>query len=133
MFCECICYSSIRAVDKPKSTLGALIDVALETTCNNLDERRATRRNCPCDSEAFICDNTISKSLCEALVEQSEKMGYSFWNPEGGKADFRSADTVEVRASPKLPFNSSLGLIKFVHTRHVAVSRHYNAVHLGEH
>jgi hypothetical protein len=30
-------------------------------------------------------------------VEQSEEMGYSFWNPEGGKADFRSADTIEVR------------------------------------
>ena len=45
--------------------------------------------------DAFVLSNVLTEAECGALVARSERLGYSFWDPDERRADFRSAHTVE--------------------------------------
>ena len=49
------------------------------------------------DLDAFVLDNVLTREECAHLIETTETMGYTFWNTEEGRKDFRNADTIEVR------------------------------------
>lgn len=40
----------------------------------------------------------LSPDECRALVARTSEVGYSFWDPEQKRRDFRSADTVELHS-----------------------------------
>lgn len=48
--------------------------------------------------DAFYLDGILTEKECDYLVGQTEKLGYTFWDPkhENPENDFRSAYTVEV-------------------------------------
>eukprot|EP00921_Rhytidocystis_pertsovi_P024833 GHVQ01039998.1.p1 GENE.GHVQ01039998.1~~GHVQ01039998.1.p1 ORF type:complete len:410 (+),score=61.97 GHVQ01039998.1:271-1500(+) len=50
------------------------------------------------DGVCVVLDGVLSKSECESLIQQTEKLGYSFWDSTSDKpeSDFRSANTIEV-------------------------------------
>eukprot|EP00668_Euglena_longa_P045717 GGOE01061397.1.p1 GENE.GGOE01061397.1~~GGOE01061397.1.p1 ORF type:complete len:324 (-),score=74.38 GGOE01061397.1:113-1057(-) len=48
------------------------------------------------DAEAFIVRNLLSSEECAELCSAAEEMGFSFWNPDVERKDFRNADTVEI-------------------------------------
>lgn len=48
--------------------------------------------------DGVILRNVLSKEECTSLVASSRGMGYSFWDPDEKRRDFRSADTVEVHS-----------------------------------
>ena len=60
---------------------------------------RVTRRQCEGGLDAFILSNVLTPDECDALVARAEALrdpGFAFWDPDARRADFRSADTVEV-------------------------------------
>ncbi|KAK3256193.1 hypothetical protein CYMTET_34659 [Cymbomonas tetramitiformis] len=89
----------IRAVDKAETNLSHLLDSILckEGICAAPSTAVTRRELHSGDLDAFVLENVLSDEECAALIENTEAMGYSFWNPSGERRDFRSADTVEVK------------------------------------
>ena len=48
--------------------------------------------------DGAILRNVLSAAECERLVACSDSLGYSFWDPDEKRKDFRSADTVEAHS-----------------------------------
>lgn len=48
--------------------------------------------------DGAILRNVLSKDECASLIASTDRMGYSFWDPDEKRRDFRSADTVEVHS-----------------------------------
>ena len=48
--------------------------------------------------DGAILRNVLSKEECASLITSTDRMGYSFWDPDEKRRDFRSADTVEVHS-----------------------------------
>lgn len=48
------------------------------------------------DLDAFVLDNVVTAAECAYLIDTTESMGYSFWNTQDTRTDFRNADTIEV-------------------------------------
>ena len=46
--------------------------------------------------DAFVLEGVLSEAECEALVRETERLEYSFWDPARKREDFRSAYTVEI-------------------------------------
>jgi len=44
---------------------------------------------------AFVLENVLSPYECEYLINNAEKVGFSFWNANSPKTDFRDVDTIE--------------------------------------
>lgn len=49
--------------------------------------------------DAFVLDNVLSRAECQRLIEQTEAVGYSFWDLESEKpcVEFRNSHTIECR------------------------------------
>eukprot|EP01043_Picozoa_sp_COSAG02_P001567 COSAG02_NODE_33_length_50286_cov_83.550760_34_plen_445_part_00 len=48
--------------------------------------------------DGAILRNVLSQEECASLIASTDGMGYSFWDPDEKRRDFRSADTVEVHS-----------------------------------
>ena len=48
--------------------------------------------------DGTILRNVLSQEECASLIAATDGMGYSFWDPDEKRRDFRSADTVEIHS-----------------------------------
>uniref|UniRef100_A0A0C3TRR0 Fe2OG dioxygenase domain-containing protein n=1 Tax=Guillardia theta (strain CCMP2712) TaxID=905079 RepID=A0A0C3TRR0_GUITC len=46
--------------------------------------------------DGFTVNQVILQDECSRLIAETEKMGYSFWNPDSTRTDYRNADTIEI-------------------------------------
>jgi len=85
-------FSEVASVLKTQAETGDLLDVA---QLRDSDREVVETRPEP-SLDCVILDDVLSEEECAYLVEQTEKIGYTFWDARpDSKTEFRNADTIE--------------------------------------
>ena len=92
---------AIRPVDKVQAAEEhrRALDACLFASTSGAEIPKVTKRTFPPPLDAFILDDIVSASECEALIKCAEGAGYSFWNAAVSTATFRNSDTVEIHSA----------------------------------
>ena len=85
--------ASIRAVYKEEVASTTALDGLLASSGA---PSRIDREALGAGLDGFVLKDVLAPGECKALIKATEGMGFSFWNPESQRKDYRNADTVEV-------------------------------------
>lgn len=92
---------AIRPVNKVQASEEhrRALDACLVASTSGAEIPKVSKRTFPPPLDAFIVDDLVSASECEALIKCAEGAGYSFWNAAASTNKFRNSDTVEIHSA----------------------------------
>lgn len=88
--------ASIRAVYKEEVPSNKELDGIVMCAAGTSHDSEIFKEPLGAGLDGFVLTGVLRQVECERLIRATESMGFSFWNPESQRRDYRNADTVEV-------------------------------------